>query len=164
MHQRAIPDKDTETFRSFSHVPKDPDIASETIERCREALKAYDPYLNVWWSPARGLSKPAPVGRWRIVQWVPRTGNWDTVTYWEGEDGAYRQPSPSEMLAEVQRLDLWARGDDASQLSMRLDAANARRANKAKETKHEDTFKDSIDFAEIAVGKRKSFDMKARNN
>jgi hypothetical protein len=128
------------------------------LEACRRSLKAYDLDLDLWWSPVRKPRCELP-GRWRVVAWLPNTGNWDTVFYWEGEDGTYRDPSPQALLNKVMQCDMWARGDNLAALSTRTDEANEKK-DKAKERARLDgTFKDSMDFAESQSGIKRWYDM-----
>lgn len=168
MRVRCAPSESSEHHRPFNFVPPDPDHSAALVARCREELKKYDPYLNVWWSPLRGLHAPPPLGRWRIVCYIERTANWDHVHYWENEHptdaalNSYRAPSASEMLAKVQELDIWRKGEGLVDVSRRIDIANERRAAKAKEDRHTESLKDSVTFADLVTGKLKHFDMSPR--
>lgn len=145
MQVETKPDMDARWEQSYRFRPTDPDISRETVARCRKALRDYDWRLDLWW----GTHKR----RWRIVQFGAVSGNWSTVTYWENADGSYRAPSPSEMLAEVQRLDLWAKDTDAQKLARKLDIMNHEREMKSKENKREDTMKFAVEMADRTNGR-----------
>lgn len=144
-------------------MPPDPAWAPVgELERCREALKRHDSYLALWWSPIRGMHREAPIGRWRIMEWLKTQETWSHVGYWETSEGLYRAPNASEMLAWVQSMDEWARDSDLHAVSRRIDAANEAREEKAKAVKHEDTWNESMKFADIVGGHVKHFDTKPR--
>lgn len=160
MRQRCVPTQGSAGWQSYSFLPPDPSWApSGLIERTRKALKAYDSYLNLWWSPMRGMASGLP-GRWRIVCYMPRTSTWDTVLYWEGEGGSYRDPSPEGCLQAAQRCDMWARNDDLTKLAARVEDKRATKEDKQEREKFDDVWDDSVHYADYASGKRKNFDMK----
>lgn len=165
MRRRCVPNESSEHFRPFNFLPPDPDHSSETIARCREALKAYDSFLNIWWSTIRGFGRRPegePLGAWRIVEWMPKQSAWSTVSYWETADGLYRAPDPNEMLAEVQRMDAWKRGEDLKVISDKIEAKQILSTERAKANRHEATIKDAISYADFMGGHKKHYDMGAR--
>jgi len=98
MRQRCIPSKDTTKAKQFEFRPPDPAWApTAAVQRARKALKAYDPYLDLWWSPAVRLGTEQP-GRWCVKEWLPSTGAWDMVLVWEGPNGEYRDEFPTDVL------------------------------------------------------------------
>lgn len=148
--------------RSFSFKPADPTWApAELLERVRVALRAYDAHLGLWWSPMRGMNQ-WPAGRWRIVCWMPRQGNWDTVLYWETAGGGYREPSVTEMLKKIESIDSTKTGVNTAQLSKivgdRNDALDAKRDRNLKD----EVWQEATKRADVAGGHVKSFDMKPR--
>lgn len=159
MRQRCVPVEGDSQFQSFSYRPADPAWAPvDLVARCRKALKDYDSFLDLWWSPMRGFGGER-VGRWRVVEWLKSRGNWDTAFYWEGADGSYREPSPQGILAEAQKCDMWARGNDLVNASRVIDDANARREQKIKSERMDRAWDGAIDKADIQTGKRFSVDL-----
>ena len=89
--------------------PPDPVQASRVaLERVREALKRYDPLVNVWWSPNRGHQTGQP-GRWRIVRFFEAMGEWRTLFYWEGPQGEYRPLYAEPILNQLRHDEAQAR-------------------------------------------------------
>ncbi len=163
MRRRCVPNESSEHFRPFNFLPPDPDHSSETIALCRKALKDYDSFLNIWWSPIRGFGRRPQgeaIGAWRIVEWMPNAACWSTVSYWETESGLYRSPSPTEILAEVQRMDAWRRGEDLKVVSDGIEAKKVLADERAKTNRHEATIKEAVSFADFMGGHKKHYDMK----
>lgn len=159
---RCEPTRGSAAWQAYSFRPTDPVWAPrELIERTRKALKSYDSYLDVWWSPMRRFESELP-GRWRIVCYMPNTSTWDTVLYWEGDGGEYRHLSPEGCLLAAQRCDLWARGSDLGQLSKKLDDKRHAAEDKAQATKFDDVWRDSIQYADAKTKKIQHFDMAHR--
>jgi len=159
MRQRCVPTQGSAAWQSFTFRPQDPVWAPHALlERTRKALKAYDTYLDLWWSPMRQMHSGL-AGRWRIVAFMPKTSTWDTVLYWEGEGGTYRDPSPEGCLMAAQKADLWARGDDLKKLSDRLETKSKKNEDAAWREKYDGTWDHSVDVAEFAAGHKKHYDM-----
>lgn len=96
-------------WRSYHFRPADPIWApTAALERARRRLKEFDPRLSIWWSSTRHAwdyknDCPAEIpGRWRVVEWLTRQGNWTTVFYLEGPSGEFRDFEPVEAI--LQRL------------------------------------------------------------
>lgn len=156
---RTSPSESSAEWQNFNFRPADPAWAPMALlERCRTALKAYDPYLDLWWSPMRGFGTLAP-GRWRVVCWMQGSNTWDTVFFWEGLKNEYREPSADAMVEKIRRCDMWARGNDLGKLAKELDGKKEAADAKGERTKLDDAWTDSIAAADIVSGKRKSFDM-----
>lgn len=152
MRVRCAPEAGTQAHQSFTFRPADPAWAPiALVERCRTALKAYDAYLDLWWSPMRGFGGFAP-GRWRVVQWLKLSGTWDTVFYWEGLKGEYREPSPDALVNKIRACDLWARDDDLGKAAKRLADENDKREEKEKRTRYDEAFDHAHDIGIRAEG------------
>lgn len=162
MRIRITPPEGHAAHRSFSFRPADPTWAPvELLERVRAALRDYDAHLSLWWSPMRGMNS-WPVGRWRIVCWMPKQGNWDTVLYWEKPDGSYREPSVAQMIAKIQSIDGDKTGETLAQASKRIGDANAAIDAKKDRNLKDEVWEEAVKRADVAGGHVKSFDMRPR--
>lgn len=156
---RVAPPQHTAEAQNYAFRPADPAWApAALLERCRAGLKAYDPYLDLWWSPMRGFGQLAP-GRWRVVCWMKGQNTWDTVFFWEGLDGKYREPAVDAMVEKIRRCDLWARGTDLGQHAKRIDGKKEDADAKDERTKLDEAWGHSVDAADVAGKHRLSFDM-----
>lgn len=159
---RCVPQEGSAGWRAFSDRPKDPVWSNRSLlERTRKALKAYDSYLDLWWSPTRRFHSEIP-GRWRIVCFMPNAHVWDTVQYWEGESGEYRDPSPEGCLIAAQRCDMWARDTNLSAVSKKVDGKNDAVKERAEASKFDEVWNDSVQYADAMVGKKRHYDMAPR--
>lgn len=127
MRERCVPQPDTLAHKQFVFQPPDPEWAPvEAVRRAREVLREYDPFLNLWWSPAVRLFDPVKPGRWTVKVWMPTAGNWDTVLIWESPSGEYRGEFPEDALrAELGKRDLDKMNLTLAQFVGNMDEANA---------------------------------------
>lgn len=152
MRQRCLPSSDTLQSKSLSFQPPDPAWAPvAAVQRARAVLKAYDPYLNLWWSPAVRLGDPVRPGRWTVKEWMPSVCNWDTVLVWEGPNGEYRDEFPTDRLvAAVAARSL--RGERFDRHVETKQAADKARADKAEATRFDDDWREANAKAKHDIG------------
>lgn len=121
------------------------------LTQVRAALKAFDPFISIWWSEhKRCQSHPDKPGRWRVMEWMPRLGNWVEVFTWETAGRGYASPWPVDpIIARLGRARV--RMDEAAQK-----ADIATQIAKAKETAefHDGLNQWARDQAERMVGSR----------
>lgn len=93
------------TFRAFHFRPPDPVWAPKGhIEHVRKRLAEFDPCIGLWWSTTRHGEDEERPGRWRVVEWLQRRGEWTTACYWEGNEGQYLEPSVGGIIAKLSRM------------------------------------------------------------
>lgn len=107
------------TFHSRPPGAEPPVGVLGDFEPARKTLKAFDPALEIWWSPWRDYGTDTP-GRWRIMQWGPRAQNWIHILYWQYDDGSYRPLYPIGAL--IRKLD--SMRAPLAQVSEEADVAN----------------------------------------
>lgn len=164
MRQRCTPQPGTLAAKDLTFRPADPVWANlAALATARAVLKAYDPYLDLWWSPLRGRGKPGPVGRWRIVAYRAIERSRETVMFWEGPDGEYRGEFPKDaLLAEVHKRDMWAKGTDFGREVERLDRDNAALKAAQREEHRAESWRYAHDKTPYDVGAKFNVDMKAK--
>lgn len=124
MRQRCLPTRDSDRAHQLDFQPPDP-VGAPTlaVARARKALRAFDRYLVLHWSPVIRVMDERP-GRWTIKEWGPQTGTFSTVVIWEGPNGEYRGEFPVDaMLAAVASKSTG--GMSATDFLASKDAANA---------------------------------------
>jgi hypothetical protein len=155
MRQRCLPSSGTLQEKSLSFRPPDPAWApTAAVQRARAALKAYDPYLGLWWSPAARLNDPVRPGRWTVKEWMPSVCNWDTVLVWESPSGEYRDEFPVDQLVAA----VAARSLQGQSFGKRLaahDAANKARDSRAAAKEHDDGWREANSKARYDVNATK---------
>ena len=128
-----------------------------SLERARRALRDYDPCLSIWWSPVRRHNDEQP-GRWRVVRYSFNTGEWDTVFYWEGDNGEFLGSFHKEtLLARVQACDLTKQGKNLQQVSDEVDHHNDRIKAKQKSEAAERAWRVAHEKAEHATGLKRTY-------
>ncbi len=104
MRHRVVLNEASAAHKSYHFRPQDPVWApTGLLESVRKRLREFDSGISVWWSSTRRIDDPEVAGRWRVVQWMERLGNWTTVFYWEGESGAYLEPNATGIINRLQR-------------------------------------------------------------
>jgi hypothetical protein len=162
MRQRCIPPPGSEQEKQLSFRPPDPAWAPvEAVQRARAALKRYDPFLDLWWSPVIRITDAVHPGRWTIKAWEQKGGAWDLVHIWEGPDGSFRNEFPVDALIEVVaykdrwRTDATANETWAARIA-RMDRENQARDDAAELDKRAETWRWAVDKA--------NYDQKTRFN
>lgn len=160
MRARCIPPPGSEQEKQLSFRPPDPaDAPAGALQRAREALKRYDPFLDLWWSPVIRIHDPVHTGRWTIKCWEQKTGAWDTVHIWEGEAGEFRNEFPVDALvAAVAAKDRWRKIETAGETWMQRvermhqenEALNAAREHE----RRKETLREAVDLANHQTGAR----------
>lgn len=151
----AAPTEGMAAYGSYRFCAPDPPwVPSAAIERVRRELRAFDERVGIWWSPMRRAdSDPHRPGRWRVVEWLPRMGNWSTAFYWEGPDGEYRDFEPvGPIIAKLQRI--------AKPLDQQLglcEASNETREERRKKEIREMVAEHHDDFFARTTGVRQTF-------
>lgn len=145
---RDEPMRDTEAWRALHSCLKDPAWAPTTLlAATRKALKAHDTHLDVWWSSARE--------RWQIMHFMPRVNCWETIFYWQGHDGSYREPGPADsILRRLYAMDVTRTGKDLKQVAKECDAARVKADETKKETVCREGGAAAYDFGLSRSGKR----------
>lgn len=158
MRQRCVAREGSAEEHSLRFCPPDPVWApAESLEKARKALKAFDPRLNLWWSPMRHFNSELP-GRWRVVEFLAGSGTWDTVFSWEGPEGQYRPPLPVEpIIAKIASMDVTKHGGDLTKMSKALDAKNDKQDEKSKTAKKDDARRSAHDVAEFASNQKRTY-------
>ena len=157
MRKRVAPQSEAER-RSVAWQPADPIWApSAALARIRRALKAYDSYLSIWWSPMRRMASEVP-GRWRVVRYSVNMGEWDTVFYWEGDNGELLNEFPVEtILARVQACDLSKQGKNLQEVADEVERHNERLKETRKKQMSEQAWKTAHEQAEHASGLKRTY-------
>lgn len=120
-HKVTIPEGSA-AHRSFHFRPQDPIWApAGHLEAVRKRLARHDPYISVWWSPLRRMDTSELAGRWRVVEWMPRNGNWSTAFYWEGPNGEYLEPCAEAIIRKLESIRV-----PANVAAQEVDATNER--------------------------------------
>lgn len=163
MRQRCIPPPGSERERQLSFRPPDPaDAPALALAEARAALKRYDPFLDLWWSPVIRMGDPTGlIGRWTIKCWQQHDGAWETVCIWEGPNGEFRNELPTDSLVEeVAKRDRWRRIETASETWQRrierMHAENAAIDEKREMTHRAETWREAADKAFYQSGIRKN--------
>lgn len=154
MRQRCVPPPGSEQEKQLSFRPPDPAWAPvEALAKARAALKRYDPFLDLWWSPVIRMNADAATpGRWTIKCWGPNSGEWDTVHIWEGPNNVFRNEFPEDTLIEtVAFKDRWRKIETANESWIQR-VERMHRENDAKTAKHEmnhrtETWREAADKA-----------------
>lgn len=154
MRQRCTPPPGSEQEKQLSFRPPDPAWApSEALAEARAALKRYDPFLDLWWSPVIRMGDPTGnTGRWTIKCWEQKTGGWDTVHIWEGPNREFRNEFPVDALIEVVAYkDRWRKietaGETWAQRIERMHKENDALDQKREMTHRAETFREAADKA-----------------
>jgi len=97
---RALPKEGSVQARSYHFRPPDPTwVSAKMLEEVRAALRAFDPYVTIWWSETkRCVSHPEMPGRWRVMEYLPRKNNWLEAFTWETPSKGYRLPWPASAI------------------------------------------------------------------
>lgn len=144
--------------RRIGWQPADPIWApSAALSRARRALKAYDPCLSLWWSTVRRVGSEIP-GRWRVVRFSFNTGEWDTVFYWEGDNGEFLNEFPTEtLLARVQACDLSKQGKNLQEVADEIERHNDKLKARQRSEIAERAWKTAHEKAEHAAGMKRTY-------
>ena len=157
MRKRTVPMTDSER-RRVSWQPADPIWApSAALSRVRRLLRDYDPCLSIWWSPIRRMSSEVP-GRWRVVRYSVSMAEWDTVFYWEGDQGEFLNEFPAEtILARVRACDLTKQGKNLQEVADEVERHNDRLRETRKKELAEQAWKTAHERAEHAAGIKRTY-------
>lgn len=144
--------------RSIRWQPQDPIWAPvAALERARRALRDYDSCLSIWWSPMRRMNSSQP-GRWRVVRYSFNAGEWETVFYWEGDNGEYLGSFPKEtLLARVQACDLTKQGKNLQEVADEVEHHNERLKAKQKSEANERAWEIAHQQAEHATKAKRTY-------
>lgn len=159
MRQRCTPSPETLQAKQLSFRPPDPAWAPvEALQQVRAALKRYDPFLDLWWSPVIRMGQENP-GRWTIKCWDEKSGSWDLVHIWEGPNHEYRDEFPVDAIIEVvARKDRWRKletaGETWAQRIERMDRTNAETELKRETLHRHETLREAADKAWYDTGMR----------
>lgn len=157
MRKQVAPKTDAER-RRMSWQPADPIWApSAALSRIRKALREYDSCMSIWWSPMRRMTSEIP-GRWRVVRFSVNAGEWDTVFYWEGDNGEFLNEFPVEtILARVQACDLTKQGKNLQEVADDIERHNDALRAKWKSEMAESAWKTAHEKAEHAAGLKRTY-------
>lgn len=144
--------------RTIKWQPQDPVWAPvAALSRARRALRDYDACLSIWWSPMRRMGEEQP-GRWRVVRYSFNASEWETVFYWEGDNGEYLGSFPKEtLLARVQACDLTKQGKNLQEVADEVEHHNERLKAKQKSEAAERAWRVAHDKAEHAAGAKRTY-------
>lgn len=138
--------------RDLAFRPPDPVWAPKgRLERIRAALKAFDPFLDLWWSPLCRFNSPHP-GRWVVKEYVRSSRTWTNVMIWEGPNRQYRDEFPIEQMLD--QIAARGAGGELRRLSKDLDRKN-RDVDEKRELEHKiGTYREAADEAWYTSGQR----------
>lgn len=97
-------------------------------------------------------------GRWRVVRFSVNAGEWDTVFYWEGDNGEFLNEFPVEtILARVQACDLTKQGKNLQEVADDIERHNDALRAKWKSEMAESAWKTAHEKAEHAAGLKRTY-------
>lgn len=149
---QALPREGTAAGRSYRFRPPDPSwVSAKLMEEVRAELRASDPYITVWWSETRRCTTtPTTPGRFRVMEYLPRKGNWIEALTWENPDGSYRSPWPAAAI--IRKLgSIRIRMDE---LARRVEFETEKRRNAIRAEFYDGMNQYAQDLAKRTVGSR----------
>lgn len=94
--RRPIFKEGTQRAQAYTYRPADPVWASPSLlAEVRARVSSFDPLVAVWWAGSRE--------RWRLMEWFDKSNIWSEVCTWNGDNGEYRPPNASGMIAALER-------------------------------------------------------------